>query len=190
MPPTRRHVTHSASTGWVRKQVSYARCQTQSVHRIGLAISVIGSSMLFLGCGDQRASTGIYVALVSRGPNPFPGMTDGDGLYIMTVLPDRRVRIRHEEIRFDDLGYRIEEVFRTRVERLLLVRVEGPVEFRALVEALDLASSRAGLRYGLITERTEPTPAEPSLFMGGHAIYTRYFVPGEPVPLLNRRVVR
>jgi hypothetical protein len=88
-------------------------------------------------------------------------MTDADGLYIMTILSKGNVRIRHEEIRFEDLGKRIEEVFRTRAERLLLVRVEGQVEFGDVVEALDRASSRVQLRFGLMTERTTPTPAEP-----------------------------
>lgn len=117
------------------------------------------------------------MTLLRRGPEPFPGATDGDGLYVMTILPKRCVRIRHEEIRFEGLGNRIEEVFRTRVERLLLVRVEGQVEFREVIEALDRASSRVRLRYGLITEGTAPTPAEPSLFMGGQLTYTQYFLP-------------
>jgi len=123
------------------------------------------------------------VTLLRRGPDPFPGKTDGDGLYVMTIMSKCSVRIRHEEIPLENLGNRIEEIFRTRVERLLLVRVEGQVEFRDLIEALDRASSRVRLRYGLITERSEPTPDEPSLFMDGQCIYTQYFLPRVPIPL-------
>lgn len=145
--------------------------------RRAAALSAIAFSLLLVGCSRQRPSTGIFVNLLSRGPDPFPRTTDADGLYVMTVLPQRRVRIRREEIVFEDLGKRIEELFRTREERLLLVRVEGQVEYGDVIAALDRVSSRVRLRYGLMTGHSQPTPAEPSLFMAGKFIYTQYFVP-------------
>lgn len=123
------------------------------------------------------------MTLLRRGPDPFPGMTDGDGLYIMTIQSKGVVRIRHEQIRVESLGNRLEEIFRTRAERLLLVKVEGQVKFGDVIEVLDRASSRVQLQYGLITESSTPTPAEPSLFMHSKVIYTQYFVPPEPTPL-------
>jgi biopolymer transport protein ExbD len=122
--------------------------------------------------------------LVSRGPEPLSQGTDADGLYMMTIMPSRSVRLRSEQVRFERLGERIQEIFRTRNERLLLVRVEGQPEFRDVIEALDCASSRVRLHYALMTDQTEPTPGEPTLFLEGKAIYTQYFV--KPVPLLMR----
>ena len=151
--------------------------------RHAATFSALVLSLLFPGCRNQKTSAGIYLTLLSRGADPFPGRPDHDGLYVMTIMSKRSVRIRHEEIRFENLGDRIEEVFRTRVERLILVRVEERVEFRDVIEALDRASARTRLRYGLITERTEPTPAEPCLIMDGRCIYTQYFFPREPIPL-------
>jgi hypothetical protein len=101
----------------------------------------------------------------------------------MAIQSRRVVRIRHEYIRFEDLGARLEEVFRTRSEKLLLVKIEGLIEFRDVIEALDRASSRVHLQYGLMTEGSTPTPAEPSLFMDGKLIYTQYFPPPQPLPL-------
>ncbi len=158
--------------------------------RLAAPLAVILFATLLTGCTQQRPSTGIFVTLLSRGPNPYPRATDMDGLYLMTVLPGQCVRIRHEQIPFDDLGKRIEEVFRTRADRLLLVRVEGQVAFKDVIEALDRASSQVRLRYGLMTEHSEPTPAEPSLFMEGKFIYTQYFLSeGHPIPLVKRRTV-
>jgi biopolymer transport protein ExbD len=154
-------------------------------HATGVTLAV--SSLLFLGCTPQKPSAGISVALLRRGPNPFPGSTDGDGLYIMTIESKRVARVRGEHIRFENLGNRLEEVFRTRSERLLLVRVEGQVEFGDVIEVLDRASSGVQLQYGLMTERSTPTPAEPCLFMGGELIFTQYFLPPEPMPLSRRR---
>ncbi len=144
---------------------------------------IAASALLFVGCTPQRPSARIYVTLPRRGPDPFPGMTDGDGLYTMAIQAKGVVRIRHEYIRVENLGNRLEEIFRTRTERLLLVKVEGQVEFGDVIEVLDRASSRVQLQYGLLTELSTPTPAEPSLFMHGEPIYTQYFLPLEPAPL-------
>ena len=101
----------------------------------------------------------------------------------MTIRSKGVVRIRNENIHVENLGRRLEEVFRTRAERLLLVKVEGQVKFGDVIEVLDRASSRVQLQYGLITELSTPTPAEPSLFMRGESIYTQYFLPPVPTPL-------
>ncbi len=100
----------------------------------------------------------------------------------MTIQSKDAVRIRNQNIRVEELGRQLEEVFRTRVERLLLVKVEGRVEFADVIDVLDRASSRVKLQYGLMTERSTPTPAEPSLFMDGKFIYTQYFPLSGPGP--------
>jgi hypothetical protein len=128
-----------------------------------------------MGCTPQKPVAGIYVALLRRGPDPFPQENDLDGAYVMMIQSKEVVRIRNENILVENLGRRLEEVFRTRAERLLLVKVEGQIEFADVIDVLDRASSRVKLQYGLMTERSTPTPAEPSLFMDGKFIYTQYF---------------
>lgn len=88
----------------------------------------------------------------------------------MSIQAKDVVRIRHESIRVENLGHRIQEVFQTRTERLLLVKVEGPVTFGDVIEVLGRASFLVRLQYGLITERSSPTPSEPSLFMQGELV--------------------
>jgi hypothetical protein len=53
------------------------------------------------------------------------------------------------------------------------MKVEGQVKFADVIEVLERACTRVQLQYGLITERSIPTPAEPSLFLHGELIYTR-----------------
>jgi hypothetical protein len=111
-------------------------------------------------------------------------MTDGDGLYIMRIHSKDLVHVRNEGIRVEDLGRRLAELFQTRAERLLLVKVEGQVDLGAVIQVLDRASSQVRLQYGLITETTTPTPAEPSLFMSGKLIYTQeIFMPQDALPV-------
>jgi biopolymer transport protein ExbD len=152
-------------------------------HATLIAITV--SSLLAVACTSRKLSTGINVTLLRRGPDPFH-YTDADGLYIIAIQSKDVVRIRNEYVRIENLGTRLEEVFRTRVERLIFVKVEGQVQFADVIRVLDRASSRVQLQYGLITERSTPTPAEPSLFMHGEFIYTQYFMPLRPMPLVRR----
>jgi hypothetical protein len=151
--------------------------------RHAIATSILISLLMLPGCSPRRHAAGFYVSLLRRGPNPFPQMTDQDGLYIMRIQSRNVVLIRHKEIRVEDLGRRLEEVFRTRAERLLLVKVDGQIEFADLIRILDNASSQTKLQYGLITERTTPTPNEPSLFMHSKHIYTQYFFSQDPLPM-------
>lgn len=131
-------------------------------------------SLLLLGCSPQEPSAGIYVTLLRRGPDAAPQSTDGVGLRTLTIESKDIVRLRGEHIRLGNPGNRLEEVFRTRAERLLLVKVEGPVMFADVIDVLQRASSHVPLQFALITARSTPTPAEPSLFMRGEAIYTQY----------------
>jgi hypothetical protein len=171
-------------------RLTASRADRQHLHHqrrifVCLALAVVCSS-LFSAC-KPKPSRGICASLLRRGPDPFPGITDSDGARLMTIESKRVVRVQNEYIRFEDLGNRLEEIFRTRAERLLLVKVEGQLEFGDVVEVLDRAASRVQLEFGLMTGRSTPTPAEPSLFMNGKYIYTQYFfVPPRPIALHKR----
>jgi len=112
-----------------------------------------------------------------------------DGLYLMTIESTRMFRLRSEDIRFEDLASRLQTIFRTRSERLLLVKVDGDVEVGDVIEILD-TRSRVPLQFGLMTKNSTPTAAEPSLFMNRQFIYTQYFfAPLREIPL-KPRIVR
>ena len=137
----------------------------------GNVLAVLAFSLICPGCRVRNSPTGIYVNVLRRGRNLSASKDESDN-YILTIISKRRVQIRGEEIPFENLDRRIQEVFRTRVERLLLVKVEGQVYFQDVVEILDRASSQTRLQFALMTKRVEPTAAEPSLFMAGEPIYT------------------
>jgi biopolymer transport protein ExbD len=148
-----------------------------------IATLILISLLMLTGCTPRKQAAGIYLSLLRRGPEAFPQATDQDGSYIMRIQSRDVVRIRQETIRVENLGRRLEEVFRTRAEKLLLVQVEGQIEFADLIDVLDRGSSQIKLQYGLITDRTAPTPTEPSLFMHGKHVYTQYFLTANPLPL-------
>ena len=120
-------------------------------------------------------SHGFVVNLLRRGPNPDVGVTDGDGLYTLVIQPNQMARIRYEQIPLEQLGRRLQMVFRMRSEHLLLVAVEGQVTFGEVMSFLDVASSVEHFDFALLTPNSAPTRQQPSLFMKGEAIYTQYF---------------
>jgi biopolymer transport protein ExbD len=152
-----------------------------------LLIAICASLLLAF---KPELSRGVYVNMLSRGPDPNPGLTDMDGLYLMTIESKHMVRLRSENIRFEDLASRLQSIFRTRSERLLLVKVDGDIEVGDVIEILDTARSRVPLKFGLLTKNSTPTAAEPSLFMNRQFIYTQYFfAPLRKIPL-KPRIVR
>ena len=140
-----------------------------------------------VSCAPRPVPTGIVLELLRRGPDPFPDKTDADGLFTMTIQSKEVVRIRGESVRMENLGRLLEELFRTREERLVLLKVDGQVPVGDMIEVMDQASSLVQLSYLLMTGRSTPTPAEPSLFLHGKPIHTQYFVPAVPEPVLHRR---
>jgi biopolymer transport protein ExbD len=130
---------------------------------------------LLCGPWPPKVATGLRLNLLSRGPDPRPDENHGDNLYIMTILSNRKARIRHEEIQLENLGDRLRTVFSTRSEKLLLISVEGQVTVGEFVAFLDAARSVEGLNFALMTRNSVPLRQQPSLFMRGESIYTQYF---------------
>jgi hypothetical protein len=132
-------------------------------------------------------SHGIHLNLVTRGPDPQPYATDGDGLYTLVIQSNKIARIRHEEIPLANLGSRLRTVFSTRSERLLMIAVEGQVTFGEVLSFLDAARSVENMDFVLLTPNSVPVRQEPSLFMKGEAIYTQYSFPFVSSPIAIKR---
>ncbi len=122
-----------------------------------------------------KSAQGFVLQLPSRGPDPDKGATDGDGLYLMVIESSQTARIRHEQIRLEDLGARLRKIFFSyRSERLLLVTVDAALTFEDFVRFLDAARQVEHLQFALLTPKSFPTKQQPTLFSKGRPIYTQY----------------
>ncbi len=149
-----------------------------------LCLTVLLAWLLYSPQLTGKPTNGLPLTLVRRGPDPDPRATDQDGLYHLIILTNRKARIRSEEIELNGLGTRLQTVFRTRSERLLLVSVKGQVTFGEVLSFFDAARSVDSLDIVLITPASAPLKEQPSLFIKDKHIYTQYFLNDKPYPVV------
>ena len=86
-------------------------------------------------------------------PPPPPGQ---DRTVVIIINKDRTMMLNTEPIAEDRLGSRLEEVFKTRAERVVFVKGDPDLEFRDVAKAIDIAKGAGIDKVGLMTPRIEP----------------------------------
>lgn len=100
-------------------------------------------------------------ALVPQ-PNPNQQGSDADvrTVVIQLACTDRScftssVKINQEESNWEVLGFRLEEIFKTRAEKVAFVKAEDNVEWSHVARAIDVAKSVGIGKIGLMTAAVE-----------------------------------
>lgn len=65
------------------------------------------------------------------------------------------VKINQEETTWDYLGFRLEEIFKTRAEKVAFVKGGEDLEFAQVARAIDIAKGAGVDKIGLITAKVE-----------------------------------
>lgn len=65
------------------------------------------------------------------------------------------LKINQEEATWETLGTRLEEIFKTRAEKVAFVKGEEEVEFREVARAIDIMRGSGVEKVGLITAKVE-----------------------------------
>jgi biopolymer transport protein TolR len=74
---------------------------------------------------------------------------------VVQVLADGSLRINQEPVKWDNLRARLEQVFKTRAERVAFVRGEGVVEFAVVARVIDIMHTAGVASVGLLTPELE-----------------------------------
>ena len=85
-------------------------------------------------------------------PPPPPGQ---DRTVVIIINKDRSIMLNTESITEDRLGPRLEEVFKTRAERVVFVKGDPDLEFRDVAKAIDIAKGAGIDKVGLMTPKIE-----------------------------------
>ena len=85
-------------------------------------------------------------------PPPPPGQ---DRTVVIIINKDRTMMLNTESITEDTLGSRLEEVFKTRAERVVFVKGDPDLEFRDVAKAIDIAKGAGIDKVGLMTPKIE-----------------------------------
>ena len=87
---------------------------------------------------NQNPDRTIVVQLIDRGPGQAPG-----------------VKINQEDTTWENLQGRLEEIFKTRAEKVMFVKADNDLEFSDVAQVIDLAHAAGVEKVGLITAKIE-----------------------------------
>ena len=96
-------------------------------------------------------------ALVPQ-PNPNPTPPPPDQLsrtIVIQIEANKQLRINQEPVTERTLGPRLEEIFKTRAERVVFVKGDPTLEFLEVARVIDIAKGAGIDKIGLITARIE-----------------------------------
>jgi biopolymer transport protein TolR len=95
-------------------------------------------------------------ALVPQPPPPNAQQTAADTRTVVIVVnADRSMMINQEPTDEVQLGPRLEEIFKTRAERVVFVKGDAGLEFQHVAKAIDIAKGAGIDKVGLMTAKVE-----------------------------------
>lgn len=95
-------------------------------------------------------------ALVPQPPNPNQPQTQADQRTVVIVInKDKSMMINQEPTDETKLGPRLEEIFKTRAERLVFVKGDPDLEYQYVAKAIDIAHGAGIDKVGLMTQKVE-----------------------------------
>jgi biopolymer transport protein ExbD len=95
-------------------------------------------------------------ALVPQPPPPNAQQTAADTRTVVIVInADRSMMINQEPTDETQLGPRLEEIFKTRAERVVFVKGDAGLEFQHVAKAIDIAKGAGIDKVGLMTAKVE-----------------------------------
>ena len=87
-------------------------------------------------------------------PNQKPNLAD-QRTVVIVINKDKSIEINNEPTTEDKLGQRLEEIFKTRAERVVFVKGDPDLEFAPVAKAIDIAHGAGIDKVGLMTPKSE-----------------------------------
>jgi len=87
-------------------------------------------------------------------PNAKPNLSDLRTVVIV-IEKDHSLKINQDPVTETTLGPRLEEIFKTRAERVVFVKGDPDLEFAAVARAIDIAHGAGIDKVGLMTPKSE-----------------------------------
>ena len=99
-------------------------------------------------------------ALIPQPPPPNAQRTAADIRTVVIVINrDHSVQLNQEPVTWETLGPRLEEVFKTRAERVVFVKGDPDLEYEWVARAIDIAKGAGIDKIGLMTPGVEAQAA-------------------------------
>jgi len=88
-------------------------------------------------------------------PNQPPPDPNQDRTVVIVIEKDKSMKLNQDPIDVSKLQARLEEVFKTRAERVVFVKGDPSLEFESVAQAIDIAKGAGIDKIGLITPKIE-----------------------------------
>ncbi|GAB4361768.1 MAG: protein TolR [Bryobacter sp.] len=88
-------------------------------------------------------------------PNQPPPPPDQDRTVVIIVEADKKMKINQEDVLFENLGKRLEDIFKTRAERVCFVKGDPGLEYQDVAKVIDVAKGVGIDQVGLMTKKVE-----------------------------------
>ena len=80
---------------------------------------------------------------------------DQDRTVVIVIDKDKKMHINNEDTDMQKLGPRLEQIFKTRAERVVFVKGDPDLEYQAVAQAIDVAKGAQIDKIGLMTPKVE-----------------------------------
>jgi biopolymer transport protein TolR len=80
---------------------------------------------------------------------------DQDRTVVIVIDKDKSMHINNEDTDMDKMGPRLEQIFKTRAERVVFVKGDPDLEYQTVARAIDIAKGAQIDKVGLMTPKLE-----------------------------------
>ncbi len=96
-------------------------------------------------------------AIAPQPPNPNqpPPDPNNDRTVVIIIERDKSIKLNTEDVAESNLGKRLEDVFKTRAERVVFVKGDPNLEYQSVARAIDIAKGAGIDKIGLMTPKVE-----------------------------------
>jgi biopolymer transport protein TolR len=94
-------------------------------------------------------------AIAPQPPKKNEPEQKNDRTVVIVIDKDRTMHINEEPTDFDRLGPRLEQVFKTRAERVVFVKGDPDLDYQTVARAIDIAKGVGIDKIGLMTPKIE-----------------------------------
>lgn len=107
--------------------------------------------VIFMIIPHHQKGLDAMVPQPATSPERFPAP---ETVIVVQVLSNGELRINHEPVAWDELGNRLEAIFKQRATKVAFIRGEAPVEFAQVARVVDVMHG-SGISVGLLTPGLE-----------------------------------
>ena len=95
-------------------------------------------------------------ALAPQPPEKNKPQQENDQRTVVIVIDkDKKMHINNEDTDMDKLGPRLEDIFKTRAERVVFVKGDPDLDYEVVAKAIDIAKGAGMDKIGLMTPKVE-----------------------------------